>query len=377
VSSNNSNDAEDRRLVRTRWPGIYERGGGYVVRFRDANGKQRQRAARTLAEARRLRSELVTDVARGEYRPDTKAILAEYAQTWLESYAGRTSRGLRAETLAEYRRDLSLVVEQLGRLRLAEISPADVKAFARTLAEQGLAPATVQRRLAAFKALLATAVEEGLIRANPTAGVRIGAPVTANHDEDGPVKVLSASELERLVAEVPDDWRRLLVRLLAQTGLRISEGLGLRWADVDGTGRVHVRRRIRNGRAGAPKSRAGRREVPISSALLRDLKAHKLRSRFSADTDYVFTGPHGTPAVDRGCYPWLKAAAARAGAPWAAFHTLRHTAATRWLLSGVTIAQVARLLGHHDAAFTLRTYISVLPADLPSGEALAQAVGMA
>ena len=63
-----------------------------------------------------------------------------------------------------------------------------------------------------------------------------------------------------------------------------------------------------------------------------------------------------------------------AGAPWAAFHSLRHTAASRWLHSGVGIAQVSRLLGHADAAFTLRVYISVLPDDLPDGDALAAAV---
>jgi integrase len=55
---------------------------------------------------------------------------------------------------------------------------------------------------------------------------------------------------------------------------------------------------------------------------------------------------------------------------------MRHTAASRWLLSGVSIAQVARLLGHHDPGFTLRTYISVMPADLPDGETLALAVGL-
>jgi integrase len=45
-------------------------------------------------------------------------------------------------------------------------------------------------------------------------------------------------------------------------------------------------------------------------------------------------------------------------------------------LSGVGIAQVARLLGHADAGFTLRTYVHAPPSDLPTGEALAEAVGL-
>ena len=247
-----------RPLVRTRHPGIFKRGDRYVVRLRDPSGKQRQRAARTLAEARRLRSELAADRRRGEYRPDTKVTLSAYAATWRETYSGRTARGLRSETLREYRRDLEPAIERLGRKRLAEITPADVKDYARALEAQGLKPATIRRRLAPLKALLATAVEDGLLRANPTAGVRIGSSVTDDREDEEQVKALTLEELGRLVDEVPEGWRRLLVATLAQTGLRISEGLGLRWSDVDSKrGRLHVRRRVRDGEVGRAQEPPG------------------------------------------------------------------------------------------------------------------------
>ena len=59
--------SQDRRLVKTSTPGIYKRGGRYVVVYRDPEGKQRKRAARTLAEARELKATLTADVKRGEY----------------------------------------------------------------------------------------------------------------------------------------------------------------------------------------------------------------------------------------------------------------------------------------------------------------------
>jgi len=369
-----------RPLVRTRHPGIFKRGEGYVVRFRDLAGKQRQRAARTLAEARRLRSELGADVSRGEYRPDTRITFAAYVETWGAAYTGRTSRGLRHETLAEYVRDLAPAVVHFGRRRLSEIGPADVRAYARTLAEEGHKPATVRRKLAPLKALLSTAVEDGLIRSNPTAGVKLAPRPVANiEDEDeAATKALTTDELARLIAQVPDDWRRLLVTMLAQTGLRISEGLGLRWGDLDLTNRrLHVRRRVRDGNIGPPKSGRGRREVPISAVLGGELAAHRLASPWSSDSDYIFADEVGGTLEARNLYRWFKPAATRAGVAWAAFHALRHTAASQWLLSGVSIAQVSRLLGHSDPAFTLRVYVSVLPADLPDGEVLAAAVGMA
>ena len=61
---------------------------------------------------------------------------------------------------------------------------------------------------------------------------------------------------------------------------------------------------------------------------------------------------------------------------WCGFHALRHTAASRWLAAGVSLAVVSRLLGHADPGFTLRTYVHALPSDLPRGEVLAQAVGL-
>lgn len=365
-----------RKLEPTSSPGIYRRGGGYVVRFRDLSGRQRQRAARTLAEARRLRSELTADVARGEYRPDTRITFAAYAERWAESYTGRTATALRPETLREYRRDLAVAVDHFGRRLLAELTAADVREYARALAAQGHRPATVRRKMAPVKALLATAVEDGLLRANPAAGVRIATPAVVEDDEER-ARALTREELVRLVGEVPEGWRRLLVRLLAETGLRQSEGLGLRWRDFDKDGRrLLVRQRARDGVVGAPKSGRGRREVPISPALARELAAHRLASPWSDDAHHVFSSAVGGPILGRNLYRWFKPAAERAGVGWAGFHALRHTAASAWLRAGVSIAQVSRLLGHSDPAFTLRVYVHVLPSDLPAGEELAAAVGL-
>ena len=119
--------------------------------------------------------------------------------------------------------------------------------------------------MAPARALFATAVEEGLIRSNPCAGLRLaGRAGPADGSGDRP-RALSEAELARLVQETPED-ARLLVRFLAQTGLRIGELIALRWADVDlGARRVRVRRRLYKGTIDAPKSRYGVREVPISS----------------------------------------------------------------------------------------------------------------
>ncbi len=72
----------------------------------------------------------------------------------------------------------------------------------------------------------------------------------------------------------------------------------------------------------------------------------------------------------------IKPAMEEAGAPWAAFHTLRHTYASLQLAAGVNVVQVSRALGHHSAAFTLDTYVHLLEGDeapaLDLGDALAE-----
>jgi integrase len=358
---------DDRKLIRTTTPGVYKRGDQYVIRFRDPEGHQKQRSARTLAEARRMRSELMADVNRGEYRADSKVTFAEYAKTWPGLYTGRTGKGVRALTVTEYERDLTKAIAWFGRRKLSSIAPSDIKAYAASLAESGLAPATVRRLMAPVKVMLATAFEDGLIRSNPSAGVRLALPRAANaeHDDDQ-VKALDQDQLRKLVDSLTG-WQQTMVVLAAESGLRIGELMGLEWGRVDIDGRmVQVRQRIRGTEVDSPKSTRSKRDVPISAGMAKRLAALRLAAIHSTDDDYVFATRTGSPHQLRNTYRWFKPAAEKAGAAWAGWHSLRHTAASRWLLGGVSIAQVSRLLGHADASFTLRVYISVMPADLPT-----------
>jgi integrase len=81
--------------------------------------------------------------------------------------------------------------------------------------------------MAPLRALLQTAVEEGALRANPAAAMRLPAPKRSPQR-----KHLEPDELARLHEAVPEDWRSF-VRLLAYTGARIGEFVELRWADLD------------------------------------------------------------------------------------------------------------------------------------------------
>jgi integrase len=353
------------RLVKTATPGIYKRGSRYVVTFRDPYGKARKKSARTLAEARALKAQLTADVRRGEYRALSKVTFVEYAPEWIEHYNGRTSRGIREATKADYRTRLEEAIAFFGRMQLAAIEPGDVKRYAQQVAGRGLAPNTIRLVLAPVKALFATAVEDGLIRSNPTTGLRLA---LSNGDEEK-VKALTEEELGRLLAEIPAQWQ-LFFDLLAATGLRIGEAIALRWCDVDfDRRRVLVRRRYYRGSFAAPKSRYGRRDVPLTQRLASDLEARWL---LEDDVEgLVFPSAAGTVLEHSNLMGRvLKPAARRAGVPWVGFHTFRHTCATVLFRRGLNAKQVQVWLGHHSPAFTLTVYVHLLSDDLPDADVL-------
>jgi integrase len=368
-------------------PGIYRRGNRYVVRYRDGHGHGHKAFARTLAEARDLKAALTADVRRGEHRQLSRVTFVEYAPSWISGYAGRTARGFREPTRESYARELGLdpqtfeplepprgAVAFFGRTRLVAIEPRDVKAYAvkvaaRKVGDRAVKPNTVRLALAPVKALLATAVEEGLLRSNPAAGLRIAQATTASMvDEAEPekAKALTEDELQALLAAVPEEWR-LFVTLLAQAGLRVSEALPLRWGDVDfGKRRLRVRRSLSRGRVGPPKSRYGRRDVPLTEGMARALwEARKRPGTDSGEEALIFPAADGGPLDRDRVYRVVKSAARKGGVPWAGLHTLRHTCATILFRRGWNAVQVQRFLGHHSPAFTLAVYVHLLPDDLP------------
>lgn len=179
------------------------------------------------------------------------------------------------------------------------------------------------------------------------------------------MRALSLEQLAALLLVAPAE-HRLLFELLAATGLRISEAIALRIGDLTLDGArpvVHVRRAWVRGAFKSPKSRHGRRKVPIDHELVRALR--KATATQTDPRELLFPGPGNNPQHPSNLLMRVfKPAAEEAGVPWAGFHTLRHTCATRVFADGRNAVQVQRWLGHSDPGFTLRTYVHLLNDDL-------------
>jgi integrase len=309
---------------------------------------------------------------------------------WIETYAGRTAKGILEQTRSDYRARLEQdAIPYFGRSLLAAIEPQHIRDLARHVASRGVSPNTVRLSLAPVKALLATALEDGTIRSNPAAGVRIVSP-RETFDEAGasdePVKALKPEQLAALMAQIPEEWQTFFT-FLADTGVRIGEAIELRWRDVDlGARTVRIERQFYRGRIGRPKSRFGRRTVKLTPGLAQTLWTQRKRA---AEDELVFAAERGgridqsnlmsrvlkPAAVEAGLGEWVKTREGRRAESWVGFHTFRHTCATALFREGWNAVQVQRWLGHHKPSFTVDTYVHLLEEDTPEPVAVTAAVG--
>ncbi len=366
------------RREKTRTPGIYRRGDRYTFSYK-VDGRQHWESARTLDEARRSKAARTADIARGEFEERSRLTLHEYAKEWVERHQGRGRRGFREHTREEYRRQLEQYVFRFfpGGVRLTDVSPSKVAEFVAWLCDpvkqgRALSDGTIRNIIKPLRGCLATAVREGLIRSNPARDVDLPHRPTAEDSEDDEIRTMSREELATFLECCPERWR-VFFWFLAATGLRISETVALQWRhlELDGPSpHVKVRRALVKGRMGPPKTRYGRREVPLDHVLASALRDRRRTTEWPDAENPVFPASNGAyldaenvrrrvlkPIREQACLPWL------------GFHAFRHTCATMLFAQGRNAVQVQRWLGHHSAAFTLARYVHLLDGNL--GEPLA------
>jgi integrase len=152
-----------------------------------------------------------------------------------------------------------------------------------------------------------------------------------------------------------------MILFAASTGARAGEQWATRWTDLDlDRGDLHITRRVDvYGDEGAPKSAAGVRTLPLSTQLVRALKAHKLRSRYSRDGDLVFPNQRGghlghDNLIKRRFSPL---------APGFNWHGLRHFAVSAWIEAGLAPKTVQTFAGHASLQITMDRYGHLFPSD--------------
>lgn len=269
-------------------------------------------------------------------------------------------RGLAANTIASYRRDLRRYTQFLtaaGVRGLGEVAESDVSGFLAAL-RQGddehppLSATSAARAVVAVRGLHRFALLDGLVPGDVAAEVRPPAPAR---------RLPKAIPVESVVAlieaagslEGPRGLRdRALLEVLYGTGARISEAVGLAVDDLD-RGQAVVRLAGKGGKE---------RIVPVGSYALRAVEDYLVRARpalaeagrSGVRGGRLFLNARGGPLSRQSAWAILQAAAERAGpsVQHVSPHTLRHSFATHLLDGGADVRVVQELLGHASVTTT-------------------------
>jgi integrase len=338
-----------------------------------ATGRRRQQTKsgfRTKRAAEDAMSETIGALNDGSYVASDPRTLGEWIERWLVTMAPK----VRSSTLRDYRGSLGRVTDRLGHIRLQALRPLDVEELYASLLEEGrrygggLAPKTVRNIHIALRRSLADALRFGLVQRNVAALVKPPVPVRRE------LATWDAGDVRRFLAAVHDDRNAPAYRLLAATGMRRGEALGLRWVDVDlDVGRVTINRSLTVVDSelvwSAPKTARSRRSVSLDPETVVTLRAHRrrqLEERVTVGdawqgTDLMFCDQLGGPLHPDRFTRAFVAAARRAGVKQIRLHDLRHTWATLALQAGIHPKVVSERLGHATTGITLDIYSHVQP----------------
>ncbi len=377
-------DRELPRRVRVE-RGIYRRPTGVLeVGYRDEAGRLRWRTVDGgILAARRLRDDLSARRARGEsIAPKPKLRFGEAAAAWLEGPV----IDLRETTQAKYR---CIVREHLGPRfegrQLDSITADDLAALVRELRAERKSEATIAVALAVIGRIYKFAARRlGWRGTIPTTLMLHSERPKTSQGKRPPI--FTSEQLEQTIAAAREPFRTLFI-VAALTGARVSELCGLTWADVriDRLEEAEIEfgwQVDRHGHRRPTKTDGSARTVPIPRELALILARHREHARHLTSESFVFATATGRPLQQRNVARALREAERRAtdgeGRPTfpilhiadyhghslpvprgvvPSMHSFRHTVASRALLAGESVDEVAFLLGHRDGTVTRTVYV--------------------
>ncbi|MEP7112315.1 MAG: tyrosine-type recombinase/integrase [Ilumatobacteraceae bacterium] len=303
------------------------------------------------------------------------ARLGDYLAEWLD----RQRPYLRTSTLHSYRIAVGRIVRRLGGTTLNSLTTTEVQDLQTDLLATGgrdgrpLAAKTVANTHVVLHKALADAVRLELLDHNVVAAVsppRVPRPELSVWTVDQLRDFLSVASSHRLSAAFV---------LLATTGMRRGEVLGLRWSDIDFNDRSVSIVRTLTVVAGrpvvtTPKTTASRRLVYVDSSTVDALRDHRDESMVTRD-GYVFQSTDGQPVNPASFSNTFDRLVARGGLPRIRLHDLRHTYATLALRLGTHPVLLSERLGHTSIAVTIDRYSHVIPSiDRKAADVVAQQI---
>jgi integrase len=315
----------------------------------------------TIVAARAWRQETQVGIRKRLLRAPSAIRLEQAAQEWLEAAkAGiiRTRSGdpYKPSALRSYEQVLrTLLLPRFGQRTLSSLSRNEIQDFVDLLVARGLAASTVRNAILPLRAIYRRTLSRGELAVNPT--LKLELPRVRSRRE----RVARPDEAATLIRALNAEGRALWATAL-YAGLRCGELQALRWNDLDFEARLirveHSWDRV----VGLiePKSRSGKRRLPMTETLRKELLSHRLRQRGS-DKGHVFRGRRGRPFDPSMTAKRARDAWRAAGLEPIGLHECRHSYAAFMIAAGVNAKALSTYMGHSTITVTLDRYGHLLP----------------
>ena len=266
------------------------------------------------------------------------------------------------------------IYSAIGHLRIDKLSTRQLQAFVNSMAQEGanmrngkpLAPKTIRHHLSLISDIYSYAVRMDMVSDNPCSRVVI---------PKGEVKekeIYTQEEMMQLLELLMKESLkyRTFFFLIAYSGFRRSEMLGLEWKDIDWENNLISVRRTSNyvPKIGiytdTTKTRYSQRTIKLADEImdmLREWQDDQAQQALAmgdkwVETDRIFTRPDGRPLDTNGPYSWLKKLCEENELPFYGIHTFRHFTASSMIAGGMDVATVSGALGHANVSTTLNVY---------------------
>ena len=336
----------------------------WVVDYKDQQGKRAIKTFATKKEAEAWSVNALHEVQLGTHtRASASKTVPEVWLMWLDQ---GEADGLEFGTTRARRQHLKCHVEpSIGHLRLSDLTTPLLYDFDRKLRDKGCSVAMRRKVLTSMKTMLSFAQGRGLVAQNVARGVRIKSDT--RESSRGPLRAgvdfPTMAELNALI-ENSSARRRPFIATAIFTGMRLSELRGLSWSDVDlDSGVIHVRQRADAwGRIGPPKSKSGKRDIPLAPIVLNTLKQWRIVCP-KGELNLVF--PNNRAKIERMSHihrdTWhplqIKCGLTTDGVPRYGFHMLRHAAASLFIqYLGWAPKRLQTVMGHSSINMTFDLY---------------------
>lgn len=351
---------------------------GRVTTGYGADGKTKVKYlyGKTQKEVRQKMMEIIQEVDCGNYTDPSRIQLRDWLDVWVNEY----SADKKYSTMKSYKAAIRTHINPaIGDYYLDDLSPVIIQKFYNNLlapkdGSKPLAPKTAKNVHITLHAALNQAVDNEILKKNPCDKTKLAKV------EKKQIKPLTDEQIRDFIELCgADTYYGCILKVIAFTGLRESEAMGITWDAVDfDKGHIIidkqlVRRPKNDGgtmlasvKNGKPRTLA---PAPYVMALLKTRYTEQVMqskwagsawTAWSNEEEHkkalVFTNDIGEHLTQKRVYLHFKKKAADIGVPEARVHDLRHTFAVLSLQNGDDVKTVQENLGHSSASFTLDVY---------------------